>query len=60
MAEALAVKVAPVARSADAVRKLVDAATDELLADPQVVRLGAEPAPADGPGATPARHGTAR
>ena len=47
VAEALAVEVAPVARSADAVRKLVDAATDVLLADSQVVRLGAEPVPPD-------------
>ncbi len=41
--EALAVRVAPsAADNAEAVRRLVDAASDELLAEPDVVCLGAE------------------
>ncbi len=41
--EALAVRVAPsVADNAEAVRRLVDAASDELLAEPDVVCLGAQ------------------
>ncbi|HTV10347.1 MAG TPA: MobF family relaxase [Acidimicrobiales bacterium] len=40
--EVLAVRAAPLLRSAQAVRRTVDAASDELLADSQVVRLGAE------------------
>ncbi len=41
--EALAVRAAPsAADSAEAVRRLVEAATDELLAEPDVVCLGAE------------------